>query len=270
MPVAWPLHTPEREGESASGAPPTDTGPTGLDNGGSGAGGGVCARFEPRVSRARGFECGMLDVVSGPTAPCRASTCAVSAVSWRDIRFNSVCCVAEPSLSNTKDVAFCCCVDWISRCDDWISRSAALTMGSGCGGGAGLGGGGAAATRAGAGAGGGVLLNPGKAMRSNFGSDRRSNFGRETEIEQGEAIGIGEEVRGGRANDGQRRQRHHGHRHAARRPLQHRLGLIVLRCFVQRLGHLRSQRPSGCNAPTIKSAKQKAVAWTIPATTRAR
>jgi len=113
-------------------------------------------------------------------------------------------------------------------------------------------------------------LEPRQGDAIEFRERQAIEFRQRDRIEQGEAIGIGEEVRGGRANDGQRRQRHHGHRHAARRPLQHRLGLIVLRCFVQRLGHLRSQRPSGCNAPTIKSAKQKAVAWTIPATTRAR
>jgi hypothetical protein len=75
----------------------------------------------------------MLPVVSVAIEPCSASTCADSALSWRDIRFSSVCCVVELSLSDTRVVAFCCCVDWMSRCDDWMSRSAALTIGSGSG-----------------------------------------------------------------------------------------------------------------------------------------
>jgi hypothetical protein len=58
-------------GAGLSGAPPTETGPTGLGSG------GVIFRDLP-TTRARVFECGMLDVVNGVTAFCRASACAAS------------------------------------------------------------------------------------------------------------------------------------------------------------------------------------------------
>jgi hypothetical protein len=58
-------------GAGLSGAPPTETGPTGLGSG------GVIFRDLP-TTRAREFECGMLDVVNGVTAFCRASACAAS------------------------------------------------------------------------------------------------------------------------------------------------------------------------------------------------
>ena len=58
-------------GAGLSGAPPTETGPTGLGSG------GIIFRDVPRT-RARGFGCGMLEVVNGVTALCRASACAAS------------------------------------------------------------------------------------------------------------------------------------------------------------------------------------------------
>ena len=63
-------------GAGLSGAPPTETGPTGLGSG------GIIVRALP-TSRARAFRFGrgMLDVVRGVTALCMASTCAASAES---------------------------------------------------------------------------------------------------------------------------------------------------------------------------------------------
>jgi len=60
----------------------------------------------------------MLPVVNGAIPLCRAWTCAVSDMSWRDILFKSACWVAEFSVSDTSVVAFCCCDDWISFCDN--------------------------------------------------------------------------------------------------------------------------------------------------------
>ena len=58
-------------GAGLSGAPPTETGPKGLGSGG--------AIFRGvRTTRARKFECGMLEVVNGAAALCRVSTCAAS------------------------------------------------------------------------------------------------------------------------------------------------------------------------------------------------
>ena len=57
-------------GAGLSGAPPTETGPKGL---GSGE-----IIFRDVRTRARVFECGMLEVVKGVTALCRASACAAS------------------------------------------------------------------------------------------------------------------------------------------------------------------------------------------------
>ena len=71
-------------GAGLSGAPPTETGPT------NGGGGGIIFR-DVRISRARGFGCGMLEVVNGMVAFCRASVCAASEESWRDSLFKSVC-----------------------------------------------------------------------------------------------------------------------------------------------------------------------------------
>ena len=65
---------PAREpvaGAGLSGAPPTETGPTGLGSG------DIIFRDVP-TAPARVFECGMLEVVNGITALCRASTCAGS------------------------------------------------------------------------------------------------------------------------------------------------------------------------------------------------
>jgi hypothetical protein len=58
-------------GAGLSGAPPTETGPTGLGRG------GISFRDVP-TTRARVLECGMLEVVNGVTALCRASACAAS------------------------------------------------------------------------------------------------------------------------------------------------------------------------------------------------
>src|SRR3984893_16991481 len=58
-------------GAGLSGAPPTETGPTGLGSA------GIIFR-DVRTTRARLFECGMLEVVTGVTALCRASACAAS------------------------------------------------------------------------------------------------------------------------------------------------------------------------------------------------
>jgi hypothetical protein len=66
----------------------------------------------------------MLEVVNGVTALCRASVCAASEASWRDILFKSACWVAELCVSDTNTAAFCCC-------DNWMSFSVALTAGSG-------------------------------------------------------------------------------------------------------------------------------------------
>jgi hypothetical protein len=61
-------------GAGLSGAPPTETGPKGL--------GSVAIVFRcVRKTRARKFECGMLEVVNGGIALCRASVCAASEVS---------------------------------------------------------------------------------------------------------------------------------------------------------------------------------------------
>jgi hypothetical protein len=75
------LRYPEPEpgvGAGLSGAPPTETGPTGFGNGGGSA--GVTFR-DVRSTRARGFGRGMLDVVNGVIAPWRVSTCVESAES---------------------------------------------------------------------------------------------------------------------------------------------------------------------------------------------
>jgi hypothetical protein len=58
-------------GAGLSGAPPTETGPTGLGSG------EIILRDGP-TTRARVFGCGMLEVVNGVTALCRASACAAS------------------------------------------------------------------------------------------------------------------------------------------------------------------------------------------------
>jgi hypothetical protein len=58
-------------GAGLSGAPPTETGPTGLGSE------EIIFRDVP-TTRARVFECGMLEVVNGVTALCRASACAAS------------------------------------------------------------------------------------------------------------------------------------------------------------------------------------------------
>ena len=58
-------------GAGLSGAPPTETGPKGL-------GSGEIIFRDVRTTRARVFECGMLEVVNGVTALCRASVCAAS------------------------------------------------------------------------------------------------------------------------------------------------------------------------------------------------
>lgn len=82
-----PHHAPVRVAGGVSGAPPTETGPTGL---GSGGACGVVFR-DVRMMRARGLEGVMLPVVSGAIPPCSALTCADSDMSWRDIRFRSAC-----------------------------------------------------------------------------------------------------------------------------------------------------------------------------------
>src|SRR5205823_14164763 len=70
-------HAPELvAGAGLSGAPPTETGPKGL-------GSGEATFRDVRNTRARIFELriferGMLEVVNGITAFCRASTCAAS------------------------------------------------------------------------------------------------------------------------------------------------------------------------------------------------
>src|SRR5260370_18934976 len=67
-------------GAGLSGAPPTETGPAGLGSGGRVGGriGGSTFR-DAWTTRARGFECGMLEVVSGGvTGFRREPTCAVS------------------------------------------------------------------------------------------------------------------------------------------------------------------------------------------------
>ena len=58
-------------GAGLSGAPPTETGPKGL------AGGEAIFR-DVRTTRARVFECEMLEVVNGVIAVSRASACAAS------------------------------------------------------------------------------------------------------------------------------------------------------------------------------------------------
>jgi hypothetical protein len=145
-------HAPE-PGAGLSGAPPTETGPTGL---GIGGGIGAVALRDVRTIRVRAFELGMLEVVIGSmgviigllkvgigslevvlgmlevvkvTAPRRVSTCTVSKVTWRDILFNSACWAAEFSSSEANTAALC-------RCDTWISVSAARMTGSGIAGGA--------------------------------------------------------------------------------------------------------------------------------------
>ena len=60
-------------GAGLSGAPPTETGPTGLGSSGE----SIFFRDVP-TTPARAFECGMLEVVNGVTALCRASACAAS------------------------------------------------------------------------------------------------------------------------------------------------------------------------------------------------
>ncbi len=80
---------PERDadpGAGLSGAPPTETGPTGL-------GSRNIFLCDVPTNRARAFDCGMEEVVSGATAFCRESTRAVSEESCFDILFRSVCCV---------------------------------------------------------------------------------------------------------------------------------------------------------------------------------
>jgi hypothetical protein len=57
-------------GAGLSGAPPTETGPNGLGN--------AAIVFRGVRTRARKFECGMLEVVAGDTAFCSASVCAAS------------------------------------------------------------------------------------------------------------------------------------------------------------------------------------------------
>jgi len=65
-------HAPERgAGAGLSGAPPTETGPKGL-------GSGEYILRDVPTTRARIFECGMLEVVNGVTAFCTASTCDAS------------------------------------------------------------------------------------------------------------------------------------------------------------------------------------------------
>ena len=61
-------------GAGLSGAPPTETGPTGLGSG------EIILRDVART-RVRGFGCGMLEVVNGVIALCRVSTCVASAES---------------------------------------------------------------------------------------------------------------------------------------------------------------------------------------------
>jgi hypothetical protein len=51
----------------------------------------------------------MLEVVNGVTEFCRASVCATSEESWRDILLKSACCVAELCVSDTNTAVFCCC-----------------------------------------------------------------------------------------------------------------------------------------------------------------
>jgi len=58
-------------GAGLSGAPPTETGPTGLRS-------GETIFRDARTTRARVLECEMLEVVNGVTALCRASACAAS------------------------------------------------------------------------------------------------------------------------------------------------------------------------------------------------
>ena len=58
-------------GAGLSGAPPTETGPKGL-------GGGETIFRDVRTTRARVFECEMLEVVNGVIALSRVSACAAS------------------------------------------------------------------------------------------------------------------------------------------------------------------------------------------------
>lgn len=62
-----------------SGAPPTETGPTALGTEGIGGTAATGSLTGLRAARMRILDGGMLPVVSGPTAPCSALTCAVSA-----------------------------------------------------------------------------------------------------------------------------------------------------------------------------------------------
>ena len=88
---------PAREpgaGAGLSGAPPIETGPTGLGSG------GIIFREVP-TTRARilgcgaleavNGVCGMLEVVNGVIAFCTELSCAVTKESWRDILFKSAC-----------------------------------------------------------------------------------------------------------------------------------------------------------------------------------
>ena len=64
-------YAPEPGPAGLNGAPPTETGPTGLRS-------GETVFRDTRTTRARGFECGMLEVVNGVMALCKASVCAAS------------------------------------------------------------------------------------------------------------------------------------------------------------------------------------------------
>jgi hypothetical protein len=90
---SYPARAPGA-GTGLSGAPPTETGPTGLGSA------GIIFRGVP-TTRARilgggmleavNGVCGMLEVVSGVIAFCTEFSCAVTRESWRDILFKSAC-----------------------------------------------------------------------------------------------------------------------------------------------------------------------------------
>jgi hypothetical protein len=71
---SYPAREAGADTTGLSGAPPTETGPTGLGSA------GIIFRDVP-TTRARGFGWGMLEVVNGVTEFCRASVCAASAES---------------------------------------------------------------------------------------------------------------------------------------------------------------------------------------------
>jgi hypothetical protein len=113
-------------GAGLSGAPPTETGPDGL---------GICEGFlcDGLTAGARAVGCEMVEVVTGVAAFCMASTRAASEESWSNILFSSARWAMELCVSDSKTAAFSCSAAAFCCCDDRLSLSVALTVGSGIG-----------------------------------------------------------------------------------------------------------------------------------------